>query len=88
MQVHRKDGPAEPNANTETRSMPGSIRKSNIKQRYGGVYLMYHWSCSKEDLIKHRDEYKYFLEKTDKPYIKSILEFMMIDLDILIAELE
>jgi hypothetical protein len=88
MQVHRKDGPAEPNANTETWSMSGSIRKSNIKQRYGGVYLMYHWSCSKEDLIKHRDEYKYFLEKTDKPYIKSILEFMIIDLDILIAESE
>ena len=49
---------------------------------------MYHWSCSKEDLIKHRDEYKYFLENTDKPYIKSILEFMIIDLDILIAESE
>jgi hypothetical protein len=49
---------------------------------------MYRWSCSKDDLIKHRDEYKYFLEKTDKPYIKSILEFMIIDLDILIAELE
>ena len=49
---------------------------------------MYTWSCSKEDLIKHRDEYKYFLENTDKPYIKSILGFMIIDLDILIAEVE
>jgi len=47
---------------------------------------MYRWSCSKEDLIKHKTEYEYFLQHTDKPYIKSILEFMIIDLDILIAE--
>ena len=49
---------------------------------------MYTWSCSKEDLITHKREYEYFLQNTDKPYIKSVLEWMIKDLEILIAEAE
>ena len=48
--------------------------------------VTYHWDCSKEDLIKHKTEYEYFLKKTDKPYIKSVLKWMIRDLEILIAE--
>ena len=88
MQVYRKDGPTEPITITETRYMSSSIRKSYCIQRCCGVYLMYTWSCSKEDLIKHKQEYEFFLQKTDKPYIKSVLQFMIKDLEILIAEAE
>mgnify|MGYP001600474612 FL=1 len=49
---------------------------------------MYTWSCSKEDLIQHKREYESFLHQTDKPYVKSILQWMIKDLEILIAEAE
>ena len=88
MQVYRNNGPTEPITDTETWCMSSSIRKSYSIQRCCGVYLMYTWSCSKEDLIKHKTEYEYFLQKTDKPYIKSVLEWMIKDLEILIAEAE
>ena len=35
--------------------------------------VTYHWDCSKEDLIKHKTEYEYFLKKTDKPTSNQFL---------------